>query len=227
MARRIDRLVESEVLKILQPPSRAALESVVREKSREYEALRRTRENDVRRAELAVHEAERDFDQSDAGQVYVRKRLADRLDLALKQLDEIRASHQLRPLIPPLSLSDSRFDELSSLLTELPRLWHHPQVIPEQRKAVVRLVVKAVHATHLPAAWTIEIEWISGARTAHQILNPTGVHSLVRQAAAAGLSVPDIVEDLRERGVVHPYGGKPYTQRHIRLLVEKMRAEPR
>jgi DNA invertase Pin-like site-specific DNA recombinase len=223
---RIDVLVETEILRTLVPPSLDVLEEASREALRAYHVQQRGREDDLRRADQAVDQAERALDQTDLGQVHLRKRFSEGLERALQQREELRLSQAARPLHPPLELDDSDLAELRGLLGDLPGLWHHPNVTAEQRKAVVRRVIKAVYATPRSDEWTVEIEWVSGARTSFELFTSKGVRSLVWQACGAGQSIPEITELLRKEGVVHRTGvaaGEPYTKFQVSKLIWRMR----
>jgi len=224
-AHRIDKLVETEILQTLVPPSVDALEEARREAMREYHMQQRAREDELRRVKQAVDEAERAFDQADANQVLVRKRLGKRLEDALQQLEDLQLSQQGRPLYPPLTLDESELAELRGLLGELPTLWRHPNVSPEQRKALARRVIKAVHATPAPHTWTLQIEWVGRARTTLELLTIQGVEAELRRIEAKGLSVTEILEHLNQRGIVQMSGraaGKPYTKKRLQSRMRRL-----
>lgn len=223
-ARRIDALVEAQILETLVPPSVGVLEHARREAMREYDLRRRAREDDIRRAEQAVDEAERAFDQVRASQVHLKKRLGERLDAALQRLTDLRASQQARPLHPPLTLDETELAELRGLLEDLGTLWQHPSVTFQQRRAVVRLIIKAVYVTPDRDRWTVEIDWVGGARTRLALMTREGVRSELRRLCAQPLSIPEITERLAKKGIVKAWGpgsGQPYTVRMVRSFIAR------
>ena len=223
-ARFVDKLVESEILKTLNPPSVGAIEEAANATLREYRLQQRAREDELRRAEQAADEAERALVQTDIRQIHVRKRFSDLLESALRRLGEVRAAQLLRPLHPPLTLDNAELEELRKLLESLPTLWHHPHVSPEQRKAVVRRLIKAVHATPATNTWTIEIEWVGGVRTNLELLTVHGVLAEMTRVHADGLTVSEMVEHLNRKGIVRMIGraaGTPYTEKRLRKWIQE------
>jgi hypothetical protein len=93
-------------------------------------------------------------------------RMEARAEKALQNLEDLRVFHRLNPMIPPLGLDDRTIAELGSLLGDLPRLWRHPSVTPEQRKAIARTLFTRVHLSMTGDTWPLEVEWVGGARTA-------------------------------------------------------------
>jgi len=100
-SRRIDMVIEGEVLNTLVPPSLDILRNAMREALPEHQAVVRAREDELRRAEHAVAEAERTYDQTSSDHTLLGQRLAGRLEDALRKLTAVRDHHRLHPLIPP------------------------------------------------------------------------------------------------------------------------------
>lgn len=184
LAQRLDPLIEAEVLATLMPPSLEVIKEAAYDASREYTALERSRQDELRRLQAEVDEAQRAFDQTDKSYSHVRHRLLERLESALRNLSERKTFFQLHPLTPPLALTEAELAELRALLEDLPRLWHHPDVTAEQRKAVIRAVIKGIHVTPGPETWTLEIEWANGARMLHTLLTDAGKQSQMAEAFA-------------------------------------------
>jgi DNA invertase Pin-like site-specific DNA recombinase len=224
LARQIDHHIEAELLKTLTPPSLDVLKEVGREALRDHDARARLRQDQLLRAEQAAAEAERAFDQVSAKNRLVKQRLADRYERALKWVRDLQTEYRLHPLLPPLTLDEAELQELAVLCSDLPRLWGHPHVPQEQRKAIVRAVVKAVHATPAPDLWRVEIEWVGGARVAFQIASADHVHEVIRERYRAGLTDQEIAEHVASRGLVRRTGtqvGRPYGIATIRLIIKR------
>ena len=224
-ARFIDHLVEAELLKVLTVPSLETIETATRYALREYDALVRARDDDMRRAEQAAAALERTHDQTDGEQIHLKKRLSERLEQALSDLDDLRASYRLRPLTPPISLEASTIRELRDILNDLPTLWRSEYVTPQQRKAVLRLAIRVIDATPDRHTWTLDIEWAGGQRTRVHALTRFGIDREVARARQEGLSASEIVEDFNRRGIVRRagvYSGHPFTEREIQQLLRRV-----
>lgn len=221
MAARVDAVVERLLLETLTPVSLDGIQEAVRQELRHHEALERGRQDELRRAQQAAAEAERGYLQADPAHVHAKKRLAERFDQAIRELENLQAHHRLHPLVPPLTPDDATLAELRQILSDLPRLWRHPSVTPEQRKAIVRAVIKFIHVSPASDTWTLEIEWVSGMQTpvpltrqnraparpasysAHKLIDPAA-YPFIRERAALGMTVPAIVEALNAAGFRHP-----------------------
>src|SRR5262249_40634132 len=176
--------------------------------------------------EQAADDAERAFDHVDAAQVHLRKRLTNRFESALQRLEALKTSQRARPLHAPLVLDEQELQELRSLLQDLPGLWCDPNVTSEQRKAVIRLVIEAVHVTPGPETWTFQIEWAGGARTSFTLLTRRGVQAMVERLHVERRTVPEILEHLTQQGIMQFSGraaGKPYTEQRVLAFIRRRR----
>lgn len=243
----VDRVVERLLLETLTPVALDGLHEAVRQELRQYESLVRGRQDEVRRAEQVAAEAERAYLQADPAHMHLRQRLGERLDQALQELEHLRVSQLLHPLVPPLILDPSTVDGLRELLRDLPRLWRHPTVTPARRKQVLRAAVKAVHLTPTPDTWPLEVEWVGGARTVigltrqdraparpisrrhprpgltrrRPLLIPLATCQLIREQMAAGLSAQAIADMLNAAAVLHHRG--PWTAKRVHLASYRIR----
>jgi DNA invertase Pin-like site-specific DNA recombinase len=223
-AQQIDERLEAELLRTLSPPSLELLKQAGREALREHDARSRMRQEQRLRAEQAVAEAERAYDQVPPANRLVKQRLADRYEQALQRVRDLRTDYQLHPLVPPLTLDESDLKELADLCADLPRLWRHPHVTHEQRKAIVRAVVKAIHATPAPDLWHLDIEWVGGARTGFEIPSIDRVHEVIRDGYGAGLTDQELTEHLRSRGFLRrrsTHAGRPYSLAAVRSIIKR------
>jgi hypothetical protein len=242
-----DAVLEAEILATLEPPSLEVIQDAARAALREHDALRRCREDELRRAEQAVAEAERAYDQADVAHVRLKQRLAERLEQALRQLENVRTHHACNPLVPPLRLDPTELDELRALLTDLPRLWRHPAVSVEERKALVRVVVKSVDVLPDTTRWVATVHWAGGAQSIIEVARPArppatsrpkqpravkrldraacrvawqAAAPLARAHAELGMKRDRIAEELNALGVPHPSG--QWTGRRVIALTVRV-----
>ena len=131
---------------------------------------------------------------------------------------------QLHPITPPLTLSDAELSDLQILLADLPSLWRHPLVSNEQRKAMIRTIIRRVDATPGPEAWTLAITWASGASTNHILLTEPGKRAQLTEAFACissrfadGASVPQITRELNAAQLGQGRG--PWTVGRVRNII--------
>lgn len=164
-ATRIERLVEREVLRVVSSPSLATLAEVARQSLYDYEVAQRQRQDELRRAERGVSEAERILAEAGEGLPSARRILLRRPQEKAQALEELRTSHHLHPLTPPISLTESEIQELHRLAHDVGSLWRHPNITSEQRKSLLRVALRFVVATKGESEWCVEVVWASGSKT--------------------------------------------------------------
>lgn len=225
----LDPVIERELLRSLTPPSTDLIRETVRASRREHDALVQVRKEELRRAEQLVTDRERAWEEVDANtQAALKRRFRDRLAEASAALEDLKTAHLLSPLVPPMEMNDAELAELRSLLSDLPALWRHPCVTSDQRKALFRRVIRVVHAVPRPESCSLDLEWISGARTPVEFINHRGVEAELKCAHGDGLEPVQIVERFSQRGIVKQRGalsGTPYTERDVRRLTLRLRLQ--
>jgi DNA invertase Pin-like site-specific DNA recombinase len=227
-ARLIDHLVEREVLAAISPPSSslALVQDAMKQALRDYETQLHAREDDLRRAERAVAEAERLHEQVDPRtHPHVKQRLVERLETSLRARVEIHSLQLATPLPPPVVMTEDELKDVYRLASDLPHLWNHPQVTHEDRKAIVRAAIKAIRLTRREETMEIVIEWGGGARTSLSVPHSAHVRSIVRSLYDQGLTADEIARRLPDSGVVRRGGlksGLAYDRTAVRLLIHNM-----
>lgn len=221
----LDPVIEQELLAVLAPPSEELLRQTLRQASQEYEALSRQRGDEINMAERRVANLQRHLVDVGPGRPHVQQRLADQLEEAGAALADLRAQHRRHPLLPPVSFDEAQLLRLRGLLENLPALWRHPAVMPEQRKAIVRAAIKVIDVRPGPQHWALAIEWVGGARTCLDMPTGAGVKALVSEAYRSGRTAEEITDALN--GLVPgrrtgPQAGSPYTVQTVRAMIRRL-----
>ena len=234
----VDTAIERLLLETLTPLALNGVREAVRQELRQCESLERGRRDEVRRAEQVAAEAERAYVEAEAGYGHLKKRLGERFEAALRELDHLRTCHRLQPIVPPLLPDDATLEELRQLLSDLPRLWRHPTVSHAQRKAIARAVIKVIHATPSPDAWTLDVEWVGGATTTVELTRaerrPThwvkrrtywpiarATYRMIWDQVARGIPRRVIAEALNAAGVRHHRGS--WTTARVNSAAHRLR----
>lgn len=199
-SRQLDTVIEAELLKMLTPPSLETIQETAQGSLRQYEGLARAREDELHRAERASARLEEEFLRTDASLTSVKERLGKLWEDARQHHAELVHRHRLRPLPTSTALMESEIAELRDLLSDLPALWRHPAISPQQRKTILRLLIQAIRVTPGPENWTLDIEWTGGARSQATILTRAGVAAVVEREHMNGRSTTEIMQQLAERG---------------------------
>jgi hypothetical protein len=166
-----DRLVESLVLKAVEPASR---ELSFRASERAEGDRERLHTHGKQRLERAAYEADRTRRQDDAvdpaNRLVARERerpwepkLAER-----QRLDEEYARFQSEP---PRHLTATDRERIGALAADLPGLWHGPPTTGGDRRAIVRLLITRVELTRPGETerGSVVIHWRGGMSTHHEI----------------------------------------------------------
>jgi hypothetical protein len=131
-------------------------------------------EVDLRQAEYEVALARRRYEAADPENRLVAGQLEAGWEQAMQELDERRRQYQafLRQQDTPLSTRDRRLvEELSG---DLAKVWHAETTSMEERKTLLRFLVKRVHLDGVTEAGKIriEVEWHTGAHSSLVIDRP-------------------------------------------------------
>ena len=228
-AKFIDPLIEEEVLGALKVPSLELVQEAAREALREYESLERGRADELRRAAAAAAESEREFSQTDAvNYPSVKRTLKKRWEEALQAVQVVEEFHRKNPLEPPLTLDGSELERLRQRFDHLPSLWRHPKITAEQRKAVVRTVIKHIVIRPARDVLTLEISWVGGAATTHEVETWRRIGDEIERAYRMGGHPSDIAEELTQRGAFRRLGargGEPYDGAAVEAVVARRRIQ--
>ncbi len=168
----VDEVVVQAFFEAIQPAQLDALEAVLASHRLERERLERQWQEQRKRADYAVHLAQRQYDAVDPANRLVAAELERRWEEKLtqrRQTEEAYHHFQQTPLpetVPP---------ELRQLFRdvsgELPELW--PALSNSQKKELLRTLISQVNIRR-PAADQLEIRivWISGCYTDYRALTP-------------------------------------------------------
>lgn len=231
-ARAVDRVIEAELFRVMAAPPLHEIEKAAREARREYESQVRLRQIEIQRADQAVAERERAYDQAD-NDPYLKRRLGERFSEALCQRDELRAQHALHPLEPPIRLDARELDEIRDSVTDVPVVWRHPTITAEEKKMLVRALISTIEVTPQPSKWTFGIRWngtILGAdglpapddTTLVELLTHDAIRREIALAYSNSIPASEIVADLERRRVVKRRGprvGEPLTAADVRRVI--------
>lgn len=225
-ARRFDVVVERELLDTLAPPSLDTLRTAAREALRQHDQLLRARQAELHRADQLVADLESAHSRVEESHVRRKRYLAERCENAHKQRDELIQAHQRNPLVPPLTVDDTRLKELQCLLPKIESAWRHPSVTPEQRKHVLRLVIRMIHATRHPdGRLDIEIEWATGARTPVPVPTVQTIKMLLKNEYRAEQNPVQLAQRLNELGALQTKHLTPFTPRAVKKLISRLRLQ--
>lgn len=166
-----DRLVESLVLKAVEP---ASLELSLRTAERveqDRERLHVLWKQRLERAEYEADRAWRQYDAVDPENRLVARELERQWERTLAERRRLAEDYDRFQAEQPRRLSPSDRERITSLAADLPGLWHGPTTTGGDRRAIVRLLIERVELTRDGDSERIDvaIHWRGGAVTRHEI----------------------------------------------------------
>jgi DNA invertase Pin-like site-specific DNA recombinase len=219
--RPLEEVVVAELFRGLTPPSLEAVIAAADEVNAGYEAVRRQRQADLDRVRYGADLAERRFKQVDPANRLVAAGLERDLELALEKVREVEGQQADTPLAPPLEVTPESLDAIRSAAADLPGLWAAPSTTDQDRKLVVRLLVREVRVVAVSKAdFEVEIAWVGGAVTRHTVYTPWAGAVFGPELAAKGLSKDEIAAELNRLGLRTMVRKAPYTRSSVEALLQ-------
>lgn len=178
-----DRMVADQVLRCLEPLGlQAALQAIESLHSVEDERLAQNRLA-LQRALYEVSRAQRQYDVVDPANRLVtgslEKRWNDALAVQSRLEDEIAELMRQQPD----ALSQATKEAVLALSEDLPRLWQHPETLPDAKKRILRTAIKEIVVTSAADPVRFIVHWQGGDHTELWLKKtPIGRHSRVTSA---------------------------------------------
>lgn len=166
---RLEKLVETEVLCVIEPAAIAAAE--------EAERLCQQQQSEKEKAILAAlqqkeYETHRRFEQYnlvDPRNRQVARALEERWDQALQELEALKQKlAKIQGTYHPLSDNDR--NALDQLADDLPQLWQHPQTDVRIKKRILNTLITGIMVDISPDnCFIVSIHWAGGKHTQYRI----------------------------------------------------------
>jgi hypothetical protein len=166
-----DRLIESLVLKAVEP---ASLELSLRAAERvehDRERLHTLWKQRLDRAEYEADRARRQYDAVDPENRLVARELERQWEQRLAERRRLKEDYDRFQAEQPRQLSASDRERITALAADLPGLWRSPTTTGGDRRAVVRLLIERVELTRDGESERVDvvIHWRGGTVTRHEI----------------------------------------------------------
>jgi DNA invertase Pin-like site-specific DNA recombinase len=166
-----DRLIESLVLKAVEP---ASLELSLRTAERveqDRERLHMLWKQRLERAEYEADRARRQYDAVDPENRLVARELERQWEQKLAERRRLMEDYDRFRSEQPRHLNASDRERITALAVDLPGLWRSPTTTGGDRRAVVRLLIERVELTRDGESERVDvvIHWRGGMVTRHEI----------------------------------------------------------
>lgn len=164
----IDEQVAAAFLKVAQPPELELALAVSREAERMADELDAQWKLRIERARYEARHAERRYKAVDPDNRVVARTLESQWEVRLRELEEAERDYQRAQERRKVTLSDEDRQKILALARELPRVWRLPSTTNQQRKNLLRILVREVTLTpiDIPQRSTrVQVLWESGTVT--------------------------------------------------------------
>lgn len=218
----VDRVVEELFLGAMVPAELELALAVAHEAAVQADALASQWRLRIERAEYEARLAERRYKAVDPDNRVVARTLEAAWEERLRDLERLRADHEDARRRRHLDLHETDRARIRSLASDLPKVWRSTTTHPEERQAMLRMVVEAVCLVpiDIPTRQTrVRVQWRSGEVTERLVprpgprdarRTPTTVIRRLGEFVAEGLHDDVIAERLNAAGIL-PAPGRPWT----------------
>lgn len=224
----IDQAVSDRVLEILRPDQIQIALRAVKELERRSQAIDQQWRMRIERLEYQSQLAQRRYEEVDPSNRLVAGTLERRWNEALEQLQAARAEREQSRQEQGLALTEEQTAPLRALAEDLPRLWKNPTTCAQDRKRMLRLLIKDITVEKQPALRKalLHIRWQGGAVEDRTVDLPLAAPDRVRYPEALvnrvrSLSVrmtdAQISATLNQENVLSAKG-KPFTPRMVQWV---------
>ncbi|MFI5341970.1 MAG: recombinase family protein [Candidatus Methylomirabilales bacterium] len=216
----LDELVARELLRRLAPPEVEAVLAVAEDVNAAYTAAHRQRQLELDRVRYEASRAEQRFKLVDPADPLVAPNLLNDWKLAAQKVRELENKQAETPLVPRLEMTPEALSTIRSLASDLPELWAAPSTTNDDRKDLLRLLIREVRVVAVSKVdFEVEITWAGGAVTPHCITRPFPGSAIARELAAQGRDAGQIAAELNRLGVKAPPRGGSYTREKVHHLL--------
>jgi DNA invertase Pin-like site-specific DNA recombinase len=167
----LDRLIESLVLKAMEPASLELSLRATERAERDREQLHAHWKQRLERAGYEADRAKRQYDAVDPENRLVARELERQWEQKLGEKQKLEEDHTRFRAERPRHLSASDREQIGAVAADLPGLWRSATTTGGDRRAIVRLLIERVELTRHGQGQRVEvaIHWRGGSVTRHEI----------------------------------------------------------
>lgn len=223
----LDQAVANVFLEAVQPASLDAVLSAFAVLERERQALDHQWALRLEHAHYQARLAQRQYDAVDPDNRLVARELEKRWNDALVESERLEQEYAFIRRTNLAPLDEAEIHAVRQLAQDLPALWSAPTTMAQDRKRLVRLVIREITLVPLPQKRSAElvIYWHGGATTSHLVIcPPMGWHcrtdaELVQRIRDLAQHNPDhiIADQLKHEGL-RTRTGKEWTHERVRSV---------
>jgi DNA invertase Pin-like site-specific DNA recombinase len=238
-ARVLDRAVEAQVLRALEPSALEVSLDVAASLEGERARAAQLWEQQLERACYEVERAVRQYNAVEPENRLVARTLERQLEERLAEQKKLQEEHRRYEREQPTRLTAAERDGIRRLAIDLPELWNAETTTLAQKQTIVRHLVDRIDVTVKgdTERVAVVVEWAGGHSTALDVVRPVArsqqlsyYDDLIRRIRALrkdGLMHKAIASQLNEEGWRPPKRRETFTGAMIRALVAPHESPPR
>jgi len=201
-ARNIDHAVSEHVLKSLTAIDDEAARTIIERDQQDRVSLERTRRRQLLDAEEDVQRARQAFANCAPEFQHARADLMAEYDAAVRRHLEVK-TQLASNTAPRVSMTAADVGALVHRAQNVRQLWASPRRTNEQRKRLLRAVIREVVLHRADRAGAdVEVVWHGGFRQRLRVLRAKGVEAAVAERTRDGKGTATIVNELNAEGVI-------------------------
>lgn len=168
-ASRVEKLIESEILRVIEPAAIAAAEEAERQYQQQQQEKEKTVVTALGRAEYEANRCFEQYNLSDPKNRFAAQALEERWNQALQQVNQLQQQLAvIRQTYQPLSIEQRQ--AIYRLADDLPQVWHHPKADMKIKKRILQtLITEIVVDISSDHFLVISIHWAGGKHTQYRI----------------------------------------------------------
>src|ERR1700730_1702679 len=163
-ATRVDAKITDLFLQAVAPAQYELSMQAFDQMENEVASLRKQWQVQLEEAEKDAVTAARLFKQAALQNRHVACQLQNEWEEALQRLEKIKAAGRSLPVLPSQYLSESDKQRILNLATDLPGIWSASSTKHEDRKELIRLLIKDVVLVRIKDSIHTTVRWQTGAR---------------------------------------------------------------
>ncbi len=233
VGRDLDRFVEEQILKILEPASLELCLAVTEDLEEERQRLDQQWRQKLERAAHQVDRAARQFHAVEPENRLVARTLEKNWEAALRDQRLLSQEYDEFRQTQPLTLDEDQRWLIRELAHDLPALWASPTTTPQERQQIVRMLIERIEINieGRSERTKISITWAGGVTSRYpfrrtvisyaQYSQLDQLISRIVELKEAGLILSQVADQLSQEGF-QPIRGDRFTGMMIsRLLVKR------
>lgn len=224
----LDAAVSEQVLKALQPAELELALAALQELESRDQAIMHQWQMRLERAEYEAALAERRYQEIDPSNRLVAGTLERRWNDALVHLEDLKKQAAEFQRKEARIVTAEQKAKVLALARDFPRLWHAPSTHHQDRKRMLRLLIKDITVEKLaePRQLSVHIRWQGGASTDLCVPLPPKAADRFRCPSAIVERVRELAHDLLDAQIADQLNqerhvstkGQPYTRSKIRWI---------